>query len=156
MSLVDPCETFGVDDDDGSLALQGCIVYCGSLAEVAFLDDHDVGGLAEVMPPGAMESFAVAAMSHREHGPSGDQSLGSFGLSPADTEKFAIAVMASGEHSPSGDQSPVSVRLSPADLDTLSEEHEAIVVGAVGAVGTGAPWFLTGWMDGRDGSRVYD
>ena len=67
VSLVDPYETFGVGDDNNSLAPQGCIVDCSNLAEVAFLDDHDVGGLAEVMPPSAMESFAVAAMSCREH-----------------------------------------------------------------------------------------
>ena len=71
-------------NDDGSLAPQGCGVDCGNLAEVASLDEHDLGGLTEVMPPGAMESFAVAAMSRREHGPSGDQSPGSVRLSPAD------------------------------------------------------------------------
>ena len=49
VGLVDPYGTFGVGDDDSSLAPQDCIVDCGNLAEVAFLDNHDVGGLAEVM-----------------------------------------------------------------------------------------------------------
>ena len=42
---------------------------------------------------------------------------------------------------------PVSVSVSQADEDMLVEEHEAIVVGAVG---TGAPWFLTGWAEGTE------
>ena len=38
-----------------------------------------------------------------------------------------------------------SVGVSPADEDMSLEEHEAIVVGAIG---TGAPRFLTGWSEG--------
>ena len=41
---------------------------------------------------------------------------------------------------------PCGVGLSPTDPDELFVELEAIVVGAVG---TGAPWFLTGWVEGR-------
>ena len=61
--------------------------------------------------------------------------------------------MANGEHGLRGDQSPVSVGLSPADEDTSSEEHEAIVVGAVG---TGAPWFLTEWAEGTEVEFMID
>ena len=43
-----------------------------------------------------------------------------------------------------GGGSPRTVRLLPADKDTLFVEPEAIVVGVVG---TGAPWFLTGWAE---------
>ena len=35
----------------------------------------------------------------------------------------------------------------PMDKDLTEEEHEAIVVGAIG---TGAPWFLTGWAEGTE------
>ena len=37
--------------------------------------------------------------------------------------------------------------------DTLSGEPEAIVVGAVG---TGAPWFLTGWAEGTEVEFMID
>ena len=47
----------------------------------------------------------------------------------------------------------MSVGLSPADVDTSSEEHEAIVVGAVCM---GAPWFLTGWAEGTEVELMID
>ena len=59
----------------------------------------------------------------------------------------AVATLFRGTHSPSCDQSPVSVGNTPADEDMLLEECKAIVVGAVG---TGAPWFLTGWAEGTE------
>ena len=66
---------------------------------------------------------------------------------PVIAKGFADATTFRGEHCLSGDQSPVSFGNSPADEDMLSEEHEAIVVGAVG---TGASWFLTGWAGGTE------
>ena len=43
--------------------------------------------------------------------------------------------------------------LLPADKDTLFGELEAIVVGAIG---TGAPWFLTGWAEGTEVEFMID
>ena len=37
--------------------------------------------------------------------------------------------------------------------DLPEEEHEAIVVGAIG---TGAPWFLTGWAEGTEVEFIID
>ena len=50
-------------------------------------------------------------------------------------------------HSDSPDiiRTPRSVAVLPINMDLLEEEHEAIVVGAIG---TGAPWSLTGWAEG--------
>ena len=48
---------------------------------------------------------------------------------------------------------PVSVSVSQADEDMFVEEHETIVVGAVG---TGAPWFLTGWAEGTEVEFMID
>ena len=44
-------------------------------------------------------------------------------------------------------RAPESVSVLPMNKDLPEEEHEAIVVGAVG---TGAPWFLTGWAEGTE------
>ena len=74
-------------------------------------------------------------------------------MPPIAMERFDVAAMSHGEHGLSGDQSPVSVVLSPADEDTSPEEHEAIVVGAVG---TGAPWFLTGLAEGTEVEFMID
>ena len=41
----------------------------------------------------------------------------------------------------------------PANEDMSLEEHEAIVVGAIG---TGAPWFLTGWEEGTEVEFMID
>ena len=106
VGFVGPSGTFGSSCENSSLASDGCIEDCGNIAEVASLDEHELGGPTDVEPPVAVE-----------------------------------------EHCPSGDQSPMNVGLSLADEDTLSEEHEAIVVGAVH---TGAPWFLTGWGEGTE------
>ena len=67
---------------------------------------------------------------------------------PVVVERFAVDTLFHGTHGPSGDQSPVSVGNSPADEDMLSEEHEAIVVGA--------PWFLTGWAEGTEVEFMID
>ena len=44
-------------------------------------------------------------------------------------------------------------RVLPADKDTSFGEPEVIVVGAVG---TGAPWFLTGWAEGTEVEFMID
>ena len=49
--------------------------------------------------------------------------------------------------------SPKSVGLLPADKDTSFVELEAIVVGAVGA---GAPWFMTRWAEGTEVEFMID
>ena len=49
--------------------------------------------------------------------------------------------------------SPKSVALLLADQDMSFDEPEAIVVGAVG---TGAPWFLTGWAEGTEVEFMID
>ena len=48
---------------------------------------------------------------------------------------------------------PVSVGVSPADENMSVEGHEAIVVGAIGM---GAPWFLTGWAYGTEVEFMID
>ena len=44
-------------------------------------------------------------------------------------------------------RAPAGVDVFPADQELLGENNEAIVVGAVG---TGALWFLTGWAEGTE------
>ena len=61
--------------------------------------------------------------------------------------------MVCGEHGSGGDRSPVNVGFLPADEDMSLEEHEAIVVGAIG---TRAPWFLTGWAEGTEVGFMID
>ena len=56
-----------------------------------------------------------------------------------------FAGMSHAEQCRSGDEPPESVGLLPTDRDMSTAEPEAIVVGAVS---TGAPWFLTGWAEG--------
>ena len=51
-------------------------------------------------------------------------------MPPVVGKDIAIATMIHGERNPRGDQAPVSV--SPADEDMSVEEHEAIMVGAIG------------------------
>ena len=58
-----------------------------------------------------------------------------------------VADKSYGEQCQDGDDPARHVGLLPADNDTLFREPEAIVVGAIG---TGAPWFLTGWAEGTD------
>ena len=65
----------------------------------------------------------------------------------------AIAGMSHAEQCWSGDESPESVGLLPTDKDRSIAEPEAIVVGAVG---TGAPWFLTGWAEGTEVDFLID
>ena len=72
---------------------------------------------------------------------------------PVVAEGFSGANMFRGEHRPSGDQSPVSFGNSPTEEDMLSKKHKAIVVGVVG---TGTPWFLTGWAGGTEGEFIID
>ena len=48
---------------------------------------------------------------------------------------------------------PSGVGRSPTDADELFVESEAIVVGAVG---TGAPWFLTRWVEGTEVEFMID
>ena len=47
----------------------------------------------------------------------------------------------------------MSVKLLPADKEASLVELEAIVEGAVG---TGAPWFLTGWAEGTEVEFMMD
>ena len=47
----------------------------------------------------------------------------------------------------------MNIGILPADEDMLSEEDDAIVVGAIG---TGAPWFLTGWVEGTEVEFIID
>ena len=60
---------------------------------------------------------------------------------------FAAATVIRGESNLRIDRTPASVGVSPADEDMSVDEHEAIVVGAIGA---GAPWFWTGWAEGSE------
>ena len=48
---------------------------------------------------------------------------------------------------------PNNVAVVQTDESLLEEEHEAIVVGAIG---TGAPWFLTGWVEGTEAEFMID
>ena len=52
-----------------------------------------------------------------------------------------------------GGGSPRSVGLLPADKNTVFGEPEAIVEGAVG---TGSPWLLTGWVEGTEVEFMID
>ena len=61
---------------------------------------------------------------------------------PVGGRNVTAATVIRGESNPRSDRMPVSVGVSPADEDMSLEAHEAIVVGAIGM---GAPWFLTGW-----------
>ena len=72
---------------------------------------------------------------------------------PVVIEGPAIADVSCAEHDRIGDQSPVCVSFSPTDADTLYDEPEAIVVGAVS---TGAPWFLNGWAEGTEVEFMID
>ena len=60
---------------------------------------------------------------------------------------WLLRMMSHAEQCRNGDESPESVGLLPTDKDMSTAEPEAIVVGAVG---TGAPWFLTGWPEGTE------
>ena len=65
----------------------------------------------------------------------------------------AIAGMSHTEQCWNSDESPEDVGLLLSDKDISTEEPEAIVVGAVG---TGAPWFLTGWAEGTEVEFMID
>ena len=56
----------------------------------------------------------------------------------------SIAGMSHVEQCRNGDESPTNVGLLLTDKDLSTAEPDAIVVGAIG---TGAPWLLTGWWN---------
>ena len=66
---------------------------------------------------------------------------------PADTDSVFAAGMSYVEQCQECGGLPMSVGVLPANKEASFVELEAIVVGAVG---TGAPWFLTGWAEGTE------
>ena len=72
---------------------------------------------------------------------------------PADTDSAVAAGVSYVEQCQDSGVSPKSVGLLPVDKDILFDKPEAIVVGAVG---TGAPWFLTRWAEGTEVEFMID
>ena len=72
---------------------------------------------------------------------------------PVDTDSTVAADKSHEEQCQIGGGSQRSVGLLPADMDTLFVEPEAILVGAVG---TGAPWYQTGWAKGTEVKFMID
>ena len=68
---------------------------------------------------------------------------------PVVMDSTAIAGMSHMEQCRNGDESPETVGLLLTDKDMSTAEPEAIVVGAIG---TGTPWFLTGWRNNDNNS----
>ena len=66
---------------------------------------------------------------------------------------WAVTTMIRRECDPSSFRTPGSVAVLPEDDDLPEEEHEAIVVRAIG---TGAPWFLTGLVEGTEVEFMID
>ena len=75
-------------------------------------------------------------------------------MPPADTYSTVYASMSYEGQCQIGDESLESVGQLLPDKDTLAGEPDAIVVGAVGAVG--APWFLTGRAEGTEADFMID
>ena len=72
---------------------------------------------------------------------------------PADTDSTVAAGMSCVDHCPDVGGSPKSVGLLLADKNSSFSEQEVIVVGAVG---TGAPWFLARWAEGTEVEFMID
>ena len=62
---------------------------CGDLAEVASLEEQQLGVPADVAPPVAVQGVAAATTFRGEHRPYGDQSPVSFGNSPAEEDMLS-------------------------------------------------------------------
>ena len=114
----------------------GFVDSCGT-----FETEYGDGILAPGVCDGICGDFAeVAPLAKHGRGATVD-------AVPPVVRDTAIAGMSHAEQCWNVDESLERVRLLPTDKDMSTAEPEAIVVGAVG---TGAPWFLTGWAEGTE------
>ena len=56
------------------------------MVEMVSLYEHEVGGTTDVVPPIVVKGFAVNTMIRGQHGPIGDRSPVSVGISLADED----------------------------------------------------------------------